>query len=69
MNAPRLVGTVHLDHPGHIDRERGVKPRAYLTVDRRLKGGKLDEVELDESKLLELAESAVSAVRILREKT
>jgi hypothetical protein len=63
----RLVGLIHLDHPSQVQHERGVESRAYLTFDRGLKSGRLDEADLDEGQLIGLIESAAQALKVLRQ--
>lgn len=62
----RIVGGVHIEHPGAIDRERGVQSQAFLMVDRRLRGGRLDRVELSELDLLDLLVEGAKVLRTLR---
>lgn len=58
----RLVGGVHRDVSG-----RGDEPlRFYLSVDRELASGKLDNVPVDEAKLLDLVVEAGSALKMLQ---
>ena len=62
----KLVGTIHIDHPGAREREQGAQSRVYFSIDRGLRSGKLDEVELSEDDLLALIKTAAQCLQILR---
>lgn len=58
----RLIGGVHRDVSGRADEPL----RFYLAVDRGLKSGKFDEVEVDEQAILKLLVTAAQALEMLR---
>jgi hypothetical protein len=60
---PRLVGGVHRDVSGRVDEPL----RFFLSVDRGLASGKLDDVEVAEEQILRLVESGAAALRMLAE--
>ncbi len=55
----RYVG-VHVEHGSY-----GEPSRAELVIDRGLKSGKLDVIELSEADLLDIIECAAKALRTL----
>lgn len=61
----RLVGGVHTDVSGRPF-SPSERPVFYLSVDRGLKSGKLDDVPLDERDLLRLVVDAGRALETLR---
>lgn len=62
MSAPRLVGGVHRDVSGRANDPL----RFFLSIDRRLASGKLDDVEVDEQALIRLVIEAGQALELLR---
>jgi hypothetical protein len=59
---PKLIGGVHRDVTGRADEPL----RFFLSVDRGLKSGTLDSVELTEDDLLALIVEGAQALRMLR---
>ena len=61
-NRSRLVGGIHRNVTGQVD-----EPTTFfLSVDRRLKSGKLDDVPLDEDQILKLVAEGAEALRLFR---
>jgi hypothetical protein len=58
----RLVGGIHRDVTSRTDDPS----RFYLAIDRGLKSGNLDEVEVDEQAILKLLVTAAQALEMLR---
>lgn len=58
----RLVGGVHRDISGRAEEP----PRFYLTIDRGLKSGQLDDVSVGEKDLLRLIVDAAKALELIR---
>ena len=64
--SPRFNG-ISMQHPGAAERRNGEHSTAQLTVDRRLRSGKLDFVAMSEDDLIRVIEQAASCLRILRD--
>lgn len=62
---PRLAG-VHIDHPGARDRAAGAQSQVRLSIDRRLRSGKLDQVPLTEDELVRLIAEGGRMLALLR---
>lgn len=60
----RLLGGVHRDVTGRADEPL----RFFLTINRGLASGKLDDVELDEDQILRLIVDGAQALEMLRKK-
>lgn len=66
QSVPRIIG-VHIKHPDANERAAMVKSSAWLSVDRGLKSGKLDEVPLTEDQLVSLIANAAQTLHYLRQ--
>lgn len=62
---PRVLG-VSMQHPGASERLRGETSRAQLAIDRGLKSGRVEFIDLTEDDLIQLARKALDCVAILR---
>lgn len=58
----RLVGGVHRDVTGRVDEPL----RFYLVVDRGLKSGALDQVDVGEAEIIALVREGAQALDMLR---
>lgn len=58
---------IHIRHPGAHERASGKPSSVYVTVDRGLRSGKLDEAPLSETELIGLIAEGSRILAILRD--